>query len=128
MHLGNVDIKEVDTKGAENTAEILERAIDNDTIPTDPLTREHFGFSKCNNTGDEMKLGGLYEGLLSYLGVTAKQLHEWQRDNKLAARILEAYYPQESGYLKWFRKNTHYLDATYVRPGGLIAGEVKLHF
>lgn len=123
MHLRNVDIQEVDMNGTKNTAEILKRAIDMDTIPTDHLTREHFGFSKCDDTDGEVNLGGLYEGLLSatYLGVTTKQIHQWQTDNKLAAAILDAYYPQESGYLNWFKQNQHLVDANYVRPGGLKA-------
>lgn len=116
MHLGKVGIKEVDTKGAENTAEIRKRAIDMDTIHTDPLTREHPDLGKCNSTDDEVNLGGLYTGLLSpvHLGVTAKQIHEWQRNNKLAAGILEAYYPRESEYLRWFTKNQHLVDVNYV--------------
>lgn len=89
-----------------------------DTIPTDPLTREHFGFSKCENADGEVNLVGLYTGLFLYLNVTAAQVHEWQTDNKLAGEILEAYSPQESGYLKWFMKNKHLVDANYVRPGG----------
>jgi hypothetical protein len=48
----------------------------------------------------------------------AKQLHEWQRENKLAAGIWESYCPRKSRYLSWFAKNQHSVDANYIRPGG----------
>ncbi len=74
LRLDNVDIKDIDTTGAENTAEILQRAIDTDTVPRDSLTRERYGFSKCKDMDGEIHLGGPYAGLLFpvYLGVTRK--------------------------------------------------------
>ncbi|KAK3166749.1 hypothetical protein OEA41_009874 [Lepraria neglecta] len=91
--LNNVDIREVDYSGTTTTAERLMRAIEQDGLPQDLLTREHFGLSKVDKLDDELKLMGLYKGLLVLLDnpPSTKTLHGWQQSNKLAEGILKAY-------------------------------------
>lgn len=116
-----VQLIDVDNTGAATTAEKLKRAIDLDTISQDPLTREHFGFSKVENVDGEVNLVGLYTGLFHYLNTSAAKVHQWQEQNVLAEGILEEYHPRESGYLAWFKKHLHVVDRDYVRSGGLKA-------
>ena len=100
--MNDIDIREVDYSGTTTTAERLMRAIEQDGLPQDLLTREHFGLSKVDRLDDELKLMGLYKGLLVLLDNprSTKTLHGWQQSNKLAGGILKAYSGRESGYLK----------------------------
>lgn len=49
------------------TAEKLKEAVDADVFPSDPLTLEHFGFSKVKTIEEEINLHDLYQGLLIHL-------------------------------------------------------------
>ena len=96
----------------------LMRAIEQDSLPRDLLIREHFGLSKVDKLDDELRLMGLYKGLLVLLDnpPSTKTLHRWQQSNKLAKGILKAYSGRESGYLSWFKKNKHLVDQNYANP------------
>lgn len=52
---------------ATTTAEKLKEAVDAEIFPSDPLTREHFGFSRASTMKEETKLLGSYQGLLIHL-------------------------------------------------------------
>ena len=92
--------------------------IELDTIPTDPLTQEHFGFSKLENMDGEVNLAGLYTGLFFYLEGGAEEVYEWQQKIKLAEGILRACHPRKSGYLAWFKKNQHVVDDDCINLKG----------
>ena len=123
---------QMDDPGSENpataaegitTAQILHDAVFADKIPTDPLTRDHFGFSKVNSYEEESCLLGLYQGLLMHLPLrrpTLETVQGWQRKNKLAGGIYYCYKCQdaESGYFDWFKKNQDFLSQDYKRPEG----------
>ena len=102
------------------TAEILK---DNvcflDLIPTDPLVRQHFGYSKVNSVEEETCLQGLYKGLfLVSRPPTSVQIQEWVRQDKLAEGIEKYYLGYRSGYFNWFKKNKHVLSQRYERVDG----------
>ncbi|KAL8795382.1 MAG: hypothetical protein Q9195_002123 [Heterodermia aff. obscurata] len=107
------------------TAQILEDAVFEDVIPSDPLTREHFGFSKVNSCEEETCLLGLYQGLLLYptKRPTLETVQGWQQKNKLAGGIYHFYKSQgaDSGYFRWFKKNQHYFSQDYKRAEGVWA-------
>ena len=48
------------TSAATTTAEKLKEAVDADVFPSDPLTREHFGFTRTRTMEEETNLLGLY--------------------------------------------------------------------
>lgn len=129
---------QADDKDSENpaktaysitTAQVLQGAAFKDLIPTDPLTREHFGFSKVNSDEEETCLLGLYQGLLMHLPArpTLETAQGWQQKNKLAGGIYHCYKSQEadSGYFPWFKRNEHFLSQDYKRPGGVWAPEER---
>ena len=107
------------------TAQILHDAVFSDMIPSDPLTREHFGFSKVDSYEEETCLLGLCQGLLMHLPSrpSLETVQGWQRRNKLAAGVYYSYSSQEanSSYFSWFKKNQHFLSQDYKRPEGLWA-------
>lgn len=127
--LNSVHLRDIDYTGLKNSAEKLKKTINGDTIPTDPETRDHFGFSRVDNVDGEVNLSGLYNGLFNYLAnpPSTDEIHEWQKQNKIADGILKAYGTRESGYFAWFKKNMHVVDQKYVRSGGpkapLVQGE-----
>ena len=99
---------------AKSTAERLKEAIDADVFPSDPLTREHFGFSRASTVEEETNLLALYQGLLIHLPdpPSTKTLQGWQERNKLAGGIYHAYKSQHgrSTYFDWFTKNQHIVE------------------
>lgn len=105
-----------------NTAEKLRQAISYSSVPLDPLTREHFGFSKVDTYEDEVRLIGLYKGLLYLLPQppSLKTVEQWQLNNKIAGGIYHTYKSQggESDYFSWFKKNQHIVDRNYANPNG----------
>ena len=108
-----------------STAQILQYAVLKDIFPTDPLTREHFGFSKVNSYEEETCLLGLYQGLLKYLPSipSVETVQGWQQKNKLAGGIYHCYKSQDanSGYFRWFKRNQHLFSQDYKRPEGVWA-------
>lgn len=86
-----------------STAAKLMKAIKADALPTDPLTRQQFGFSKVVTVEDEKELSALYHGLQ----VDASTLQDWQKQNKLATGIYHTYTRQkiETHAFEWFRKH-----------------------
>lgn len=105
---------------ATTTAEKLKEAVDADLFPSDPMTREHFGFSKVNTIEEETYLFGLYQGLLIHLPnpPCAETVQGWQEQNKIAEGIYNSYKNQHgrSWYFDRFKKHKHFVDQTYVNP------------
>ena len=113
-----------DSKVASTTtAQILGDAVRADQIPSDPLTRDHFGLSKVNSYEEETCLMGLYSGLLLFLPrpPSLATLQGWQENDKLADGIYHTYKSQkgESSYFIWFKKNQHLVSQSYQRPEGV---------
>ena len=111
FHAMSLDDNEPKTKAsrATTTAEKLQEVVEQDVSPSDPLTREHFGLSKCDSLEDETKLLGLYRGLLTILPVTpsTEAVQGWVRNTKLAGGIYHSYKNQggQSRCFSWFEKN-----------------------
>ena len=105
------------------TVQILHGAVIRDMIPSDPLTREHFGFSNVDSYEEETCLLGLYQGLLLHLPLcpSLETVQGWQQRNKLARGICHYYKSQEadSAYFDWFMENQHFLSQDYKRLDGL---------
>ena len=114
--------KTTDGFGSMTPAENLKKAVDADKFPTDPLTRQQFGFAKVNTHEEETCVLGLYIGLLILLPrtPTLDTLQEWVAKNELAQGIQESYESQlgESGYFNWFLKNKRFFNQDYVNPNG----------
>lgn len=49
------DIRDVNYRGTTNTVERLLRAIEQDSLPQDLLTREYFGLRKVDKLDEELK-------------------------------------------------------------------------
>ena len=108
------------------TAAMLKDALDADLIPRDPLTRQHFAFSKVSSPEEETCLVGLYQGLFQLPSPPSLEtLQKWQQNDKLAGGIYYSYKSQQarSGYFNWFNKNQHIFSQTYARPEGEWAPE-----
>ena len=103
-------------------AENLKMAVNADKFPSDPLTRQQFGFAKVNNHEEETCVLGLYIGLLNLLprNPSLDTLQGWVAKNELAQGIQNSYESQmgESGYFSWFLKNKKFFDQKYVNPSG----------
>ncbi|MCJ1274960.1 hypothetical protein MMC21_002759 [Puttea exsequens] len=104
--------------GLMHTADLLQKAVEHDTLPKHLRTREHYGFPKVNDINEELNLLGSYNGLFKYLKVSTNDIYRWQRKNTLARNIINSYGLNDSGYLRWFKKNRQPFDQKYVRPGG----------
>lgn len=107
---------------ATTTAEKLKEAAKADLIPSDPLTRDHFGFNRASTVEEESNLLGLYRGLLILLPdpPSTKTVQLWQERNKIAGGIYHTYKTQHgrSGYFNWFKKNQHIVDPSKINPQG----------
>lgn len=107
---------------ATTTAEKLMEAAKADLVPSDPLTREHFGFNRASTIKEESNLLGLYQGLLIHLPdpPSTKTVQGWQERDKLAGGIYHSYKTQHgcSGYFNWFKKNQHIVDSSQINPQG----------
>lgn len=103
-------------------AERLKQIMVDGGIPTDPVVRETFGFSKVNSQEEETCLMGLYKGLLVLLPnpASVQTVQGWVNNNKLAGGIYYTYKSQgaNSGYFKWFKKNQQYFDLNKECPNG----------
>ena len=113
--------KMADGPGSMTTAEKLQVAVDADMFPSDPLTRQQFGFAKVNNQEEKTCVLGLYIGLfLLSRPPTLDTLQSWVAKNRLAQGIQYSYKSQmgESGYFRWFMKNRKFFDQDYVNPNG----------
>ncbi|KAK4691966.1 hypothetical protein P7C71_g5148, partial [Lecanoromycetidae sp. Uapishka_2] len=110
------DYKEIARK-SRSTAELLQEAIMADALPVDPLTRQQFGFSKCNDIDEEAQLLSLYGGLC----VSTTTLQNWQKKNKIATGIHHAYtrLKKQSHAFEWFRRNRQIVDRNYARREGV---------
>ncbi|KAL8787400.1 MAG: hypothetical protein Q9195_007775 [Heterodermia aff. obscurata] len=106
-----------------SSAEILEANVTlSDIIPSDPLVRQQFGYSKVNSVEEETCLQGLYKALLDLLphSPSSSELQDWVQQDKLAEGI-EGYYTRfgaQSGYFNWFKRNKHVFSQRYERVGG----------
>lgn len=104
------------------TAHKLREAVIQDVFPTDPLTREHFGFSKVDNQEEETCILGLYDCMFRKLRMSPslETVQGWVTKNKLAAGIYHTYKSNDadSRYFKWFKKNRQFFDQNYVNPRG----------
>lgn len=106
--------KDFTKSAAKTTAEILKEAVDADMLPSDSLTREHFGFNRASTVREESNLLGLYQGLLIHLPnpPSTRTVQGWLERNKIAGGIYHAYKSQHgrSEYFNWFKKNQHIVD------------------
>ena len=115
---------------SKSTADILiENVTLYDKIPSDPLVRQQFGYSKVNSVEEETCLQGLYKGLLDFLpsSPSSDELQQWVQRDRLAQGI-EIYYTRfgaQSGYFNWFKRNKHVLSQSYERAGGPWAPDEK---
>lgn len=102
------------------TAERLALSVYGDRIPDDEPTRLDYGFSKALTPGNESKLLGLYIGLINYLNVKPKTLHQWRLEGTLVQEIKAAFeaIPQQSrgGYYPWFLEHQYVLDSSLAPP------------
>jgi hypothetical protein len=97
------------------TADFLSADAIRDEIPTDPQTRDDFGFSRCRTRNEESHLLGLYQGMVAVSDdVYAPDVHEWRQQGILADKIIEYYTRIPEGhrgsYFQWFTRNRHILD------------------
>ena len=122
-HRGDLDV--ATTPPITTTAENLKEAVDWDEIPSDPLTREQFGFSKVDSIEEESKLLGLYQGFLIHLPnpPSTETVQGWQEKNKIAEGIHHVYKSQRgrNQYFDWFKSHQHFVDQTYVKPDSTIS-------
>ena len=108
---GNDERDSIATKSAATTtAEKLKEAVDADVFPSDPSTREHFGFSRASTMEEETNLLGLYQGLLLHLPnpPSTKTVQCWQEKNQIVDGIYHAYERQHgrSMYFNWFKRTS----------------------
>ncbi|CAF1186512.1 unnamed protein product [Adineta steineri] len=96
-----------------NTADFLVKAVMDDLFPEDLDTLADFGLSNCHLQEQRTYLMSVYAGLIKILGVSSKDLHEWQQANELALHIRKTYEDAgaSSGYYNWFLKNQHLVDS-----------------
>ena len=113
---------EASSSRQETTAEYLIRACEQDLLPSNPLVRQQFGFSKVNDPEEETCLFGLYTALFLMLTYppSADTVQQWVAKNELAKGICHTYeiHAGVSGYFDWFKKNQHVVDQNYVNPRG----------
>ncbi|KAK7034685.1 hypothetical protein VNI00_012092 [Paramarasmius palmivorus] len=90
-----------------------------DLLPSDPQTREDYGFERAGEFASELL--GLFQGL-TYIkrDLTAKELHRWRKDGILVQKIKEVFYsyPEQhrGGYFPWFLQNQWVLDGSEPIP------------
>ena len=85
------------------TTEILKVAVDADMIPSHPLTRQHFGFSKVTCVEEESCLLGLYQGLFMLPSPPRlDRVQGWVKKDKLAGAIY-SYYKSNQAHSGYFR-------------------------
>ncbi|KAK3375576.1 hypothetical protein B0T24DRAFT_616552 [Lasiosphaeria ovina] len=97
------------------TADILCRDAIADEMPSDPQTRDDFGFSRCRTRHEESHLLGMYRGMVALSDdVHANEVHEWRVKGILADKIDEFYLKiperHRGSYYPWFARNKHLLD------------------
>ncbi|KAK0735080.1 hypothetical protein B0T26DRAFT_690770 [Lasiosphaeria miniovina] len=97
------------------TADILCRDAIADEMPSDPQTRDDFGFSRCRTWHEESHLLGMYRGMVALSDdVHAHEVHEWRVQGVLADKIDEFYLKiperRRGSYYPWFARNKHLLD------------------
>ena len=119
------DLNVATTPPIMTTAEELREAVDWDEIPSHPLTREQFGFSKVDNIEEESKVLGLYQGLLIHLPnpPSTETVQGWQEKNKIAEGIYHVYKSQHgrNQYFDWFESHQHFNYQTYVNPNSTMS-------
>ena len=109
-----------DADSPATTAELLKEQVSRlSKIPSDPLVRQQFGYSKVDSVEEEICLQGLYKGLFMLsCGPSPDEIEEWVQQDKLAEGIERSYGGGQSGYLNWFKRNKHVFSQSYERVGG----------
>ncbi|KAF8558321.1 hypothetical protein OG21DRAFT_1504373 [Imleria badia] len=94
-----------------NTADYLARAARDDVLPVHPQTCEDYGFDRAITDEEKSKLISLYIGLIIYLRIPPKTIHNWRVRGELVDQIKATYtkLPEESRgeYFPWFLQNQH---------------------
>ncbi|KAK2765824.1 hypothetical protein CKAH01_15573 [Colletotrichum kahawae] len=67
----------------ETTADIIVAAVTGDEVPTHPQATEDYGFNRCPEPFDRIRLFTLYCNLVGTLGVTSQELNAWMQDGTL---------------------------------------------
>lgn len=109
-------IFECNPKKPINTAYYISRAVMKDQFPDHAQAREDYGFDRAFSAKNSSNLIGLYKGLILYLHVHPKTLHNWQVSGTLVENIKAAFSTlpenKRGGYYPWFLENQWVLDAT----------------
>ncbi|KAF6238331.1 hypothetical protein HO173_003611 [Letharia columbiana] len=117
---GLVHLDVATTSAATTIAEKLKGAVDAEVSPSNPLTREHFGFIKVNTVEEKTILLGLYQGLLIHLPnpPCTETVQGWQEKTKIAGGIYDSHQSQHGRgwYFNWCKYHQHFVDQTYVDP------------
>lgn len=114
------------------TAHHLVRSIKMDIHVAHPQTLVDYGFTRVKRNHEQIKLYGLYAGLIKYIPMVMslprgdgtylnpKKIHQWRVKGVLVAEIKKAFeaLPPSSrgGYYPWFLQNEHILDPSTSPP------------
>jgi hypothetical protein len=114
-------IFECNPKKPIKTAYHLCRAVFGDRIPDDEQTCEDYGFGRAFTPSNRSKLLGLYRGLMVYLQVKPKTVHQWRLKGTLVEEIKAAFETQlpednRGAYYAWFLQNQWVLDHNLPPP------------
>ena len=127
MEIYGGDLNVAPSLPTATTAEKLREGVNWDEIPSDPLTREQFGFSKVDGIEEESKLLGLYQRLFIHLPNprSTETVQGWQENNKIAGGISQMYKSQHgrNRYFDWFKSHQHLVDQTYVKSNSAMTHE-----
>ncbi|KAJ3550576.1 hypothetical protein NMY22_g380 [Coprinellus aureogranulatus] len=120
-----VHIFECDTRKPIKSYNHLARDVILDEIPSNPQTREDFGFNRADLSPESgmdgsQRLFGLYVGLIKILGVSAKTVDQWRRNGTLLEEIKKKYEPIPEDfrglYYPWLLRNQFVLDRSMPIP------------